>query len=596
MMRLTHSAKQRRRRELLPLISAAAMLPLLAMLPSALSLPQPTTSETLEYAPVPPEGESDTPPAGNFSALGLGRSGRSIGSDIGAAPGGPPTGALPGGRGLRPRTKRCVGTPPRQTEDRLSPPCVGYFSGDNFGATHAGVARDEVRIVIHAFGSTEPHEEGFVDLGEPPREGERGHLRILRNWQRYFNDRYQTYERFVRFIVAPARGSSAEEARAQATDHAENANPFAAVSRTSRLQAPYLREITRRGLMAFGTRRLPAADYSSSPGFAWGYHPSIERYTGLAADYICTQIVPYPVSFSGNAGENGQPRRLGLYHTSDTGNSEVVDTWRNLKAAVESCGGTFVDHQTYRGEGEIAEDPDDAGAGQPRSGEVAAAMASFRQSGVTTIIWPGIEVSSTQVAAAQQYRPEWVQIGVGNLEGNIWGNLQEQSVWRHAILFSDMVREIRPQDTDCYNAYWSTAGEASHRADENDPFTDIDRACSREMTIYPALRQLFSAIQVAGPRLTPGNVELGFRAIPDVPSGNPFVPACYYEPRDYTCVKDAMVMWWDPSGSQTGAAGSTAGCWRVFNDGLRRTRGGWPRRDAMADKRAGEDPCNGLEI
>ncbi len=34
------------------------------------------------------------------------------------------------------RVRRCVGDPPRQTEDPQSPPCVNYFAGENGGATY----------------------------------------------------------------------------------------------------------------------------------------------------------------------------------------------------------------------------------------------------------------------------------------------------------------------------------------------------------------------------------------------------------------------------------------------------------------------------
>src|SRR5687768_6643728 len=78
--------RPRRLRDYPPLAFAAlVMLVLLALMPSALNLPQTTPSETLEYAPVPPEDDQVNPPTGNFSSLGLGSSG-SIG---GSAPGGP---------------------------------------------------------------------------------------------------------------------------------------------------------------------------------------------------------------------------------------------------------------------------------------------------------------------------------------------------------------------------------------------------------------------------------------------------------------------------------------------------------------------------
>src|SRR5688572_29673686 len=57
--------------------------------------------------------------------------------------GGPPTTAPV----EEPRVRRCIGDPPRQTEDPQSPPCVPYFDGDNGGATTAGVTADEIRVV-----------------------------------------------------------------------------------------------------------------------------------------------------------------------------------------------------------------------------------------------------------------------------------------------------------------------------------------------------------------------------------------------------------------------------------------------------------------
>src|SRR5688572_6143960 len=103
-----------------PLVLAALMmLLLLGVMPSALNIPQSNPAETLEYAPVPPEDQDQPPPAtsGNFSSLGLGSS---SGLASSAAPEALPGGGEVGGRAVKkPSTKRCVGTPPRQTEDPL---------------------------------------------------------------------------------------------------------------------------------------------------------------------------------------------------------------------------------------------------------------------------------------------------------------------------------------------------------------------------------------------------------------------------------------------------------------------------------------------
>ena len=57
----------------------------------------------------------------------------------------PPTTAPPIERA---RVRRCVGNPPRQTEDPQSPPCVPYFEGDNGGATYRGVTKDTITLTI----------------------------------------------------------------------------------------------------------------------------------------------------------------------------------------------------------------------------------------------------------------------------------------------------------------------------------------------------------------------------------------------------------------------------------------------------------------
>src|SRR4051812_32924222 len=137
-----------------PLAPVAIAFTLAAfVLPSALTLPQTNPTQTLEYAPVPPTDDSDSPPQGNLGSLGLGTTATEsgVGGSVNAV-GGPPVAPVASGLGARPRTKHCVGTPPRQTDDPLAPPCVAYFTGDNGGATTRGVTAQEVRVLVYADG------------------------------------------------------------------------------------------------------------------------------------------------------------------------------------------------------------------------------------------------------------------------------------------------------------------------------------------------------------------------------------------------------------------------------------------------------------
>src|SRR5581483_5682288 len=110
-----------------PLAASVVALALAVFaLPSALNLPQANPGQTLEYAPVP--GSSNSGQSGNFAGLGLGQGGQAQGGGLAPPP-------APAGTGSQPSGKQCVGNPPRQTEDPLSPPCVAFYSGNNGGAT-----------------------------------------------------------------------------------------------------------------------------------------------------------------------------------------------------------------------------------------------------------------------------------------------------------------------------------------------------------------------------------------------------------------------------------------------------------------------------
>src|SRR5262249_54240556 len=131
--------------------------------------------------------------------------------------------------------------PPHQTEDPLSPPCVAYFDGDNGGATAQGVTGSEIVVVFYldaaSFADCSPPDQSpaqhtYYDLGKPPVPSEQMecYTRILRNWQRYFNDRYQTYKRTVHFW-AYLSGTTAtpETRRADAEDIYKKLHPFATI-------------------------------------------------------------------------------------------------------------------------------------------------------------------------------------------------------------------------------------------------------------------------------------------------------------------------------------------------------------------------------
>ena len=568
-------------------VSALAMLVLLAVLPSALNLPQTNPSEQLEYAPVPPDDEnSDPPPAGNISSLGLGRSG-SFGASA-ATEGGPdPAIQFPGGKGARPSTKRCVGRPPKQTADPLAPPCVAYFDGDNGGATYPGVTKDEIRVVVYADGgyystgtskgAEQQPTSGLIDMDKPAEGEEHIETRAVRALARFFDDRYQTYNRHVHVWMYWTVGNpTAERLRSDAVDIYTKLRPFAVLPVTDVDPSPMVDPLARRGVMVIGSSTgRPASFYQKYPGLLWGYLPSIEKQAEVFASWVCKKVVGRPVSFSGNADQVGKPRVLGLMYTTDPRYPGLTAFGHEVERLVEACGGRFREKRAtpFAGLTVQADQSDDYPVEN---------MSAFVAAGVTTVIWAqGYETRQSQAAANLNYRPEWFTAGDGQLEGWQPNQYQEQSVWRYAWTVSTVVMEGPAEETPCAQAII-----------EADPeFLEEDAAwVCNFYSYYIDYRQLFTGIQVAGPKLSPASMDKGYHAIPKVESSSPAVPACYYDPGDYTCVKDALAMWWDPD--STVPDGERPGCYRAVLGGRRFIGPSPPPGDPTAQKNSADDPCN----
>ena len=570
------------------------MLVLLALMPSALNLPQTTPSETLEYAPVPPEDDITNPPIGNFSSLGLGSSSGPAGGD------GPGAGEpdLPGdasaARAIKAAsTKRCVGNPPRQTEDPLSPPCVAVFSGDNGGATYQGVTREEVRVLFYleGCGSQGGTSEGddsvpcgeYFDLAEPPPEDDHVWMRMLRPYQRYFNERYQTYGRFVHFFAYYDNAfiATAEQRRADAAENYAKLKPFAVYNQGSfGFTEEYTDVMLRKGALVF-TGALGRVDcceservFQRDPGLRWGTAASTEQYAKLFSDLVCKQVVGRPVSYGGN-NNIGEPRKLGLINNDRPNHRPYGDLTRLVKQQVEACGGDFL--YEARSSPEAACNPQSA----------TAEMTEMQRRGITTIIWPIGSNSSGDDGCGHyfqsggvslRYLPEVVVAGNGGSDDIFSGQLSHQEFSRNQLFMSAFPRADEPGKTPCIYA--------AREAEPGVPARDLENfGCA----MYPGIRLMFTGIQVAGPKLDPRSMDKGYHAIPDRPSTDPFVPACYFEPGDYTCIKDAQLVHWDASGQSPGTSGG--GCMRMVEQGRRYVAGGWPERDIAALVRP-DNPCN----
>ena len=587
-----------------PLLTVAvALLIALTVLPSALNLPQSNPQETLEYAPVPPEDENDSPPDGNLSALGLGSSagiqgGGADGGDGGAPPPPPPRGGAIAGN------IRCSANN-QQTFDPLSPPCVPFFEGNNFGKTYSiGVTKDEIRLlfyldggVTYITGSNADNQrapgDAIYDLFKSPEENQKAngnaetkpeHLTVqaMRVWQAYFNQRFQTYKRRVHFFMQFANGNSPEVRRADAARALKEVEPFAVVSIAEGNEETYLTAMARKGVLNFGSFGVrPASFFDSFPKLVWGYLPSVEQQLESFGSYLCNQVVGRaPVLASADLQqqanvENEGKRKLGLLYTSSDDFPGFQLMTQKVEETVKGCGGSFAKRASFSGCC-LAQDPSSAGS-------MSQDIASFRQAGVTTVVWTGgITGNFARQAASQGYYPEYIILGDTILDAKHPVRLSQSSAAfdGRAIVVTPQPFQPGIEQQLCFQAY--------REIDKKTPNQDLAYTCN----YYTNLFQFFVGIQVAGPKLTPSAMDKGFHAIPQRYSGSPVVPACFYKPGDYTCIKDGAAYIW--SANKTAPGDQQPGCWTAIEGGKRYAPGTWPAENVNARIR-GNEPCSGYD-
>ena len=591
-----NSSEQVRRFGPLTSLVVAAVLAFL-VLPSTLTLPNPSPTSQEEIAPVPPTQSKTNPPISNFTSLSAGTTGNGLG-DVG--PGGgtkpgvaPP--ALPPGLGnLPPATYQCVAG--RQTEDPLSPTCVPFYQGDNGGSTYQGVSAKEVRVVIYhepygtlntSQGTSTPPYNTIVDTDLPAKPNEHPDVTTARGWSKFFGTRYAAYNRHVHIYVqfgsydSSSRTSAGTQAQDAALAYAK-LKPFAIINLSGFGNgAFYNNYMSQHSVMIFGSVTARSAkSFDEFPGLQWGYLPPYEYSAAQYANAVCNTVKDKPTAGVGpnsTTVSNNQPRKYGLYYTTDPAFEGLGDAAKLARDLMrKQCGLEVTIEQTYATNSYSVDN-----GTTPRSATNVAL--AFQQKGVTTILWPfGYEVKLSGALKSLNYLPEII-VGDDNQQASTQGgSFQDQVAWAQAMIVSNVTYVPRTQERICYVEY--------RTVDQNSPQSDVGSfACG----VYNDLRQMYTGIQVAGPNLTPKSVDQGFHAIPIVESTNAQLPTCYYLASDYTCVKDSVLEHWDPTQKTEDAR--DGGCWRMVGNGKRYLPGKFPTQNMYA-LRGANDVCNNFRI
>ena len=561
------SSRQSMFRRYPALIFIVAAGALAVLLPTALNVPTSGPSTLAEFAPVPGKGQGDSDLA-DLGAASSGGLGFGSGSG-GAGGGGAPLQGLPSQRKL-PRLKRCVGNPPRQTEDLRSPPCVALFEGDNGGATTRGVTGDEVTVVIHfgnVTGGASPRPAGFNDLAGPISEQDPDSERHAKAFAKYFNDRYQTYDRSVHFWGFRTSAASNDEVgyRASVSQLDSQKKTFALIPYND-LSAVTADEAAARKILGVTYLGFRRADYQKSPPYLISFSPDLEDQAASMSSYICTKLAGRKARHAPDPTLHERTREFGVFYSSDPARPQAAQLKDMLRGELQSrCGIT-----------PKIEVP------VPVGPNYTSPVTQMRTADVTTVITvygSGFSTNISVHAGAQSWYPEWiVGANVDSLNNDTaqsaW--VHEPKVWKGAFGITYDYRRDSIANQPWYAAYREACSSCSGGG-------------SPTARLYDELALLFYGIQAAGPKLTPQSLDKGMHAIPQRGSPDPYRPAAYFSPGNYSFIKDAMEIWWDNTSQAPGE--KRPGCYRIPNDGARFRSRDWSGDDSQLFS---EGPCQGV--
>lgn len=452
------------------------------------------------------------------------------------------------------RVRRCVGNPPRQTEDPQSPPCVNYWEGtDNGGATYKGVTADEIRIAVPC-----------TDCGTVSENN----LRLL---EQHFNTRYEFYGRKIRLMsmkVPANRGSSDGSycstcsdvpavQQSYATRADEELRVFASTTYDPSGLVPYIRayddELARRKVLSVVERPgyRSTTNFTDRRPYQWSYFPPMDIALRTTGRFVCAQLAGRRAEYAG-AVEGQKQRKFGvIYQETEDPRPDLAP----LQDELRRCGSeALVGTTTYR---------------RPDSGTQVAQ--SFQSKDVTTVICLcGSEMEYMWgEASTVNYEPEWLLAGLGGTDTYVNFTFARSHRQYTRVFGVGVNGKLQASNDEPW--FW-----AARESDPSHPAQPASRASYTGLAqLYHQLLVLASGIQAAGPNLTPETFERGLQRLRFPNPGAATAP--YYQarvgfgPGDYAMTEGYALVWYREAANPDGVAGL---CY--VDRGARWTADTWP--------------------
>ncbi|HEX8804579.1 MAG TPA: ABC transporter substrate-binding protein [Acidimicrobiales bacterium] len=435
--------------------------------------------------------------------------------------------------------------------DGYSPPCFA-FDGDNGGATSPGVSGDTITVSYRL--TAEPNVIGLLAqlAGMEFDETYEDLERTARGLVDYFNENFQFYGRHIELegyqgrggLLAELFGGGQENATGDALTAADEIGAFADVTA---LTQPYADALYRNQVVAFGAPYMSREWFEGRRPYAWSSVPDCTAVSEAATEYANKRLVGRPAEYAGGDLRDRE-RRIAIIAPDNLEYQQCVDA--GLRVMEEA--GNEVDLRL-----DYVLDVAQAATQAP------SLLAKLKDNGITSVACacdPLTLMSLAGEANAQDYQPEWLIMGVGFGDLDLVGQMIQSAApgqWDRAFGGSPQAAQPAFGTSEAYRAYRSV------RDDEPSLLVDV---------VYYQLLPLALGVQMAGPDLTPENLETGLFAYP---GGTGVAGTWDFSPGHYTPVTDIREVWWD--GDRRSAFNGQTGTY--VDDGERYERGHLPEGD-----------------
>ena len=465
-------------------------------------------------------------------------------------------------------------------------PCQNKYEGPNGGATYRGVTEKEILVVRREFPES-ANSQATRAVAEQAGAASEDDAKMVRDtFIAYFNKSFELYGRTVKWVDYESQNSASSTDEAQskgkekacldADDVVKELKAFASSSGSS----PYSECAAERKMLVFSAAAyFPERFFRKYHPYLWGGAMECERISYQVGEYIGKRLGHAPAKWAGDPVLRAKPRLYGTYVPDNDGYQTCVGIFRGemKKYGVEP--GPKYDYQL-----DVSRFPDQA----------AQASVQFSAAGVTTVILACDFISAvvlTEAASRQNWRPEWLSIGVGGTDIDNTARLYDQAqVDGHLFGQSQL------------GATGKLGGPASEPGRLFKMLTGKEIPSGTDGSYFTLVR-VYSMLQAAGPILTPEAIARGVMTLP--PVGAPDFAIGYGSfldgpdgtpgQGDHTLVEDSREVFWvngvNNKSSEEDACikhsdpyynSPTDGCAGTFREtygGKRFRNGEWPKEE-----------------